>query len=509
MKVVPELSAVLEGLYDKPLLGPKPDQLLIFKRPQLAVKLEALMQPATSAAAKHANGNLINQVIAALYQNDELHDHVVGWAPVRAGQQNAEVHLCFKDASAQHRQQLAAAGSIQLTMHATAALVSLPVSTVASKQLPDVTMVRLHNVPGGMNVHGLMGSLLRHFQFGPDYSVVAEYGGDVSGDIAAVTPAWCRSDVCVAELRAPVQDPKLSRLPAAFTCFGQQVSVSVQPSILAKAHMYRQRCHQQNELQSQPASVSAAVLSPRSKRRKAQRARAQRSAAEPAQQMAGAVPAPLPALHDSFQPATSSDALPGPSRVALQRPLDPISDLGGQRGRAGLGHSQHEPMQVEQLQPVVAKVSVDLPVDIVLPNAPDLSRQPSASLPDSSAASAMLLWAEEYDVAAVSAKQAVLYLHEHHAQQLEQHGNGSCVSLPEPIQQLMVEAVRAVTQDSTFAVHEYPDSLASASELATGPSACPNSVQHDSAQQPRRSGRGHKPVSEYWRVPPAAPGGAQ
>ena len=37
------------------LLGPKPNQLLAFKRPQLAVKLESLMQAATSAAAKHMN----------------------------------------------------------------------------------------------------------------------------------------------------------------------------------------------------------------------------------------------------------------------------------------------------------------------------------------------------------------------------------------------------------------------------------------------------------------------
>ena len=56
--------------------------------------------------------------------------------------------------------------------------VSLPISTVAAKQLPDVTMVRLHNVPGGINVHGLMACLLKHFQFGPEYSVVSEYASE-------------------------------------------------------------------------------------------------------------------------------------------------------------------------------------------------------------------------------------------------------------------------------------------------------------------------------------------
>jgi len=76
----------------------------------------------------------------------------------------------------------------------------------------------LHNVPGGINVHGLMSCFLKHFQFGPEYTVVSEYGGDASGDIAAAIPTWCRPDVCIAELRAPVSDAKLARLPSAFTC---------------------------------------------------------------------------------------------------------------------------------------------------------------------------------------------------------------------------------------------------------------------------------------------------
>ncbi|KAL3149647.1 hypothetical protein ABBQ38_013481 [Trebouxia sp. C0009 RCD-2024] len=176
MKNCPDLSAVLAGLYDKPLLGPKPNQLLVFKRPQLAVRLEPLMQAATSAAGKHMNTSLVNQAIAALYLHPQLHDHVVGWAPVRSGQLNAEVHLSFKDTSAQHRQQIASAGAIQVTMHGAAAPISLPVSTVAAKQLPEVTVVRLHNVPGGINVHGLMACLLEHFRFGPEYTVVSEYG---------------------------------------------------------------------------------------------------------------------------------------------------------------------------------------------------------------------------------------------------------------------------------------------------------------------------------------------
>ena len=106
-------------------------------------------------------------------------------------------------------------------------------------------MVRMYNVLGGINVHmdmhGLMECLLKHFQFGPEYTVVSEYGGHALGDIAAAIPTWCRSDTCIAELRAPASDAKLTRLPSAFNCFGQQVSLSVEPSILAKAHLYQHR----------------------------------------------------------------------------------------------------------------------------------------------------------------------------------------------------------------------------------------------------------------------------
>ena len=84
-----DLSPIQTGLFDQPLLGCKPDQLLIFKKPQLRLKLQGLLQPATSAAAKHNNLSVVNQAIAAMYEHPALHDHVAGWAPVRSGEHNA------------------------------------------------------------------------------------------------------------------------------------------------------------------------------------------------------------------------------------------------------------------------------------------------------------------------------------------------------------------------------------------------------------------------------------
>ena len=536
MRRLPDLSAVLVGLHDKPLLGPKPDQLLIFKRPQLAVKLQAIMQPTDSAAAKHANNNLVNQAVAAMYQHPLLRDNVMGWAPVRGGQHSAEVHLCFRDASAQQRQQLAATGSIQLTMHGAAAPVSLPVSTVAAKQLPDVTLVRMHNVPAGINVHGLMGSLLEHFQLGVEYTVLSEYGGDASGDIAAVTPLWCRSDVCIAEVRAPVHDARLSKLPSAFTCFGQQVSVSVQPSILAKAHAYQHR----SQAPATEVLCPATVQSPRHKRRRGQKARAQRVALshqqqQQQQQQQRQQRPPLQSLHATFTPAVcAQDSLPPVGRLALKRALDPVSDLGGQHGRAGLGHSATVPMRVEQnhqvsprsfgiasasedgladmqssaAQPEVSQRIVD---DCMLQAGPLMVPPLPEDFPDSPTVSAMLLWAGEHDLSVQHARQAVLHLHQHSAHELAQHANGSHVSLPEPIQALLIQTARSLTGDASFAHYltdpegaaEPATAEASASASASVVAACTQPAA------PRRSSRVRQPVSDYWVTPPAAPGGAQ
>ena len=133
------------------------------------------------------------------------------------------------------------------------------------------------------------------------------------------------------------KDAKLSQLPAAFTCFGQQVSVSVQPSLLARAHLYQQRAQMQP-----PAQQHTMLQSPRHKRRHQQKARAKKAASLPSAQHQQQ----LQSLQTTFCPAVSADGdLGSQGRVTLTRALDPASDLGGQQGRAGLGHSVPEPMQ--------------------------------------------------------------------------------------------------------------------------------------------------------------------
>ncbi len=110
--------------------------------------------------------------------------------------------------------------------------------------------------------------------------------------------------------------------------------------------------------------------------------------------------------------------------------------------------------------------------------------------PDGPVASAMLLWAEDADIPLDTARQAVQHVHAEHMAQVTQHGTASHVALSEPLQSLMVEAIRVLTGDASF--NPIPKAPPSASDSA-----------------PRRSSRARNPVSPYWKVPPAAPGGAQ
>ena len=115
----------------------------------------------------------------------------------------------------------------------------------------------------------------------------------------------------------------------------------------------------------------------------------------------------------------------------------------------------------------------------------------------------MLLWAEDVDVPLDTARQAVQHVHDEHMAKVTQHGTASHVALAEPLQSLMIEAIKVVTGNASF--HPFPKATDSNSE-----------PQHPNQEPPsaselarRRSGRARNPVTPYWNVPPAAPGGAQ
>ncbi|KAL3154650.1 hypothetical protein ABBQ32_014099 [Trebouxia sp. C0010 RCD-2024] len=107
----------------------------------------------------------------------------------------------------------------------------------------------------------------------------------------------------------------------------------------------------------------------------------------------------------------------------------------------------------------------------------------------------MLLWAEDIDIPLDTARQAVQHVHAQHMAQVTQHGTASHVALSEPLQSLMVEAVRVVTGNASF----HPLSN-------TGQPLSPQPPPLASESAPRRSGRARNPVSPYWKVPLAAPG---
>ncbi len=135
--------------------------------------------------------------------------------------------------------------------------------------------------------------------------------------------------------------------------------------------------------------------------------------------------------------------MPPANRLVLGRPLDPVLDLGGQRGRAGLGHSAPTLMDLDPQQRAAAQVSsgslltpatafmqaTDGPSTSAVPTLaadPALAAKPPPDdtpmlpavpllvppdFPDTAVSSAMCLWAEDVDVPVDIARQAILYVH--------------------------------------------------------------------------------------------------
>ena len=88
-----------------------------------------------------------------------------------------------------------------------------------------------------------------------------------------------------------------------------------------------------------------------------------------------------------------------------------------------------------------------------------------------------------------------------------------CTCLSKPLQALMVTAVRAVTGDASFHVLYGSDARSDSSGAAPATDSTvadmPTTSATATTAAPRRSGRQHRPAAEYWKVPSAAPGGAQ
>jgi len=114
-------------------------------------------------------------------------------------------------------------------------------------------------------------------------------------------------------------------------------------------------CRTANNAASKPASS----LSPRTKRKQQQQARAQKAAFRQTQQQQQRQQQQQQqqTLHTAFHSAASVDSMPPANRLVLGRPLDPVLDLGCQRGRAGLGHSAPTLMDLDPQQRAAAQVS--------------------------------------------------------------------------------------------------------------------------------------------------------
>ena len=166
-------------------------------------------------------------------------------------------------------------------------------------------------------------------------------------------------------------------------------------------------------------------------------------------------------------------------------------------------------MQVEPGLPAADQVTTSVAVStadtVPLASPPEFTdaSMPQASpasvpqdFPDRAIASAMLVWAKDNDVPLDTARQAVQRVHAKHSQQVSQHAS------PEPLQAVMVAAVKELTGNTSF----QPFNSDSAHNSSSTPPQ-PASSKPQSALG--RSGKASNPVKPYCEVPYAAPGGPQ
>ncbi|DBA97740.1 TPA: hypothetical protein ACH3X3_012620 [Trebouxia sp. C0006] len=158
------------------------------------------------------------------------------------------------------------------------------------------------------------------------------------------------------------------------------------------------------------------------------------------------------AFYAAFLPAPSVDNVPPANRLVLGRPLDPVLDLGGSllppaaaSMEATDGPSTSAvPAAVADHILAVGPTPADTPMLPVVP----LSVAPD--FPDTAVSSAMCLCAEDVDIPVDIARQAVLHVHAKFASELSQQPSADCTCLSKPLQELMVTAVKAVTDDASF-----------------------------------------------------------
>ena len=115
-------------------------------------------------------------------------------------------------------------------------------------------------------------------------------------------------------------------------------------------------------------------------------------------------------------------------------------------------------------------------------------------IPDTAVSSAMCLWAQDVDIPVDVARQAIRYVHANFASRLSQHPSADYTCLSKPLQELMVTAVRAITDDASFHIL----CVSEAQSDSSGADPASNSTLADGPSMPSASATG---------VAPAAPGG--
>ena len=267
----------------------------------------------------------------------ELHDclltacnpHVYSLTPA-GGQQGVGSHssacsLRFRDntESDVRRQALADEGCIAL--QTSEGLVHVPVRAEAGRVPTECAQVTVHGLPAEFNVVGVIHTVLACAGYDRNVLVRAEFAGELPATLAASYPEVVRGDIAVGVVRLPQGDSGLKHLPRRFYDHGNDMTFR----ITVASHL-GVRCRVGDRSPSSLHDGAPGATSPPRQRRRRDAHRQRRLPASPA-----------PVSSEAAQGGSSGPlhSLQG----TLLRPLDAVTDLGGQFDRRGIGRPAHPP----------------------------------------------------------------------------------------------------------------------------------------------------------------------
>ena len=207
----------------------------------------------------------------------------------------------------------------------------MPIRAEACRIPTECAQVTVHGLPAEFSVVGVVRTLLACAGYERNVLVRAEFAGELPAALAANHPDVVRGDVAVGVVKLPHGDPELKHLPR--RCYDHGNDMSFKITVASHSGARHRGDDRSSSLAHGQTQGEGTSRPPRQSRRRE------------AHQQRRAAAATTPSAPVSFVRARGGGGGGGVSQTSrgLQRPLHPVTDLGGQFDRRGLGRPLHPP----------------------------------------------------------------------------------------------------------------------------------------------------------------------